>query len=186
MQAIDIDVPQRAAVVFPAEHRNLRTGQVFVVAAEMLVVIGMDQADRSDQRQELTQLAEIRQVDVGDGLKDEQIPLPGDGKKVLRLFQGRGERLLAEDVMSGEQGLFRRRIVQRVGQGDINEIAIHTGQHLTIVRINLRDTETSGFFQAPTADGDDLVARNGLHRLEHLGNDSAGSDNGNFNHNGIN
>ena len=122
-------------------------------------------------------------MDVGNGLENPQAALCGQVEERAGLLHGGGERLLEQDVLAGKQGLPGGLEMQGIRQGDIDEVDVRAREHFSIVRINVGDAETAGLFAAAAADGDDFIARNGLHGFEHLGDDPSGSDNGDSDHN---
>ena len=171
MQAVDVDVAQRAAFVFLREHGDVGAGEVFVVAAEMLVVVGVHEAHGADLREDFAELVEIGQVDVGDGLEDEEAALARQGEELGGLLHRGGEGFLQEDVLAGQERLLRGVEMERVGQGHVDEVDVGPGEHLRVVGVDVRDAEAGSLLPVARAYGYNFVACHGLHRIYHLGDD---------------
>jgi hypothetical protein len=66
--------------------------------------------------------------------------LGGDGREFGRLGGRRGKRLLAVDVLAGEERRLRRLVMEVIGEADVDEIDLGIGDWLTPIRRDPRPT----------------------------------------------
>ena len=136
---VDADVAQAAAA------HGRQVAQVGRIAVEIgIAALHLAQAADGAVAHELADLGPLRMVEDGEGLADQQARDGGRGGDRLHLGGRHGQRLLAQHVLAGGEGLQRPFEVQRVGQRQVDAVDLGRGEQFLVAGVDVRDRMAPG------------------------------------------
>ncbi len=165
LHGVDPEVEQRAAAELAGEVPVL--GRDWTAEPE----ICLDQERLADATlaDEIHQRTVGRQEPAPDRLHQEQSPAPRLLCHARRLPGVERERLLAQDVLPGPEGVEGVRLVARVRSGDVDDVHVRIGRQRVVVAVPGRNGEAVaeglGPFGRTRGHGDDGAPVDQLHCL---------------------
>ena len=133
MNVVHIDIPKRAAQEGRIKGMIHVTGQIAVIAAGILGIIGQHHADGAQFGKIGSHLLDHIVMQHRNGLKNEESPLLCRLDQVFRLSQRPGKGFFQDHMLALFQRFLCVLIMYAVDQADINRIYIGLVKHLLII-----------------------------------------------------